>query len=226
VSLPGSKSQTNRMLVLAALAPGRSVVRRPLRSRDTELMAAALRVLGVGVSDDGEDWVVEGAAGPLHPTGTAVDVGNAGTVARFLPPVAVLATSPVTFDGDPRVRERPLGPLLVALRALGASLSGVDGLPLTVSGTGTLRGGSVSVDATQSSQLISGLLLSAPRFARGVTVTHTGGRLPSAPHLAMTVDALRSMGAVVDDAAAAGSAAGPPARGRHASGHGPRAAGA
>jgi 3-phosphoshikimate 1-carboxyvinyltransferase len=201
VSLPGSKSQTNRMLVLAALAPGRSVVRRPLRSRDTELMAAALRVLGVGVSDDGEDWVVEGAAGPLHPTGTAVDVGNAGTVARFLPPVAVLATSPVTFDGDPRVRERPLGPLLVALRALGASLSGVDGLPLTVSGTGTLRGGSVSVDATQSSQLISGLLLSAPRFARGVTVTHTGGRLPSAPHLAMTVDALRSMGAVVDDEA-------------------------
>jgi 3-phosphoshikimate 1-carboxyvinyltransferase len=126
-------------------------------------------------------------------------VGNAGTVARFLPPVAALATSPVTFDGDARVRERPLGPLLVALRALGAPLSDVKGLPVTVSGTGSLRGGDVTVDATQSSQLVSGLLLAGPRFDQGVTVTHTGGRLPSAPHVAMTVDALRSVGAVVDD---------------------------
>src|SRR5688500_4242346 len=88
VPLPGSKSQTNRALVLAALADGRSVVRRPLRSRDTELMAAALRVLGVDVRD-GEDgsWAVEGVAQPLRPTGGSVDVGNAGTVARFLPPV-------------------------------------------------------------------------------------------------------------------------------------------
>lgn len=199
VSLPGSKSQTNRMLVLAALAGGRSVVRRPLRSRDTELMAEALRVLGVGVTDEGDDWVVDGVAGPLTPTGTAVDVGNAGTVARFVPPLAALATSPVTFDGDPRVRERPLGPLLVALRALGADLSNVDGLPVTVSGRGSLPGGAVTVDATQSSQLVSGLLLVAPRFDDGVTVTHAGGRLPSAPHLAMTVDALRSVGATVDD---------------------------
>src|SRR5690242_20851458 len=106
------------MLVLAALAPGRSVVRRPLRSRDTELMAQALRVLSVPVEDDGDDWVVHGSGGPLTPTGTAVDVGNAGTVARFVPPVAALATAPVSFDGDPRVRERPLGSLLVALRAL------------------------------------------------------------------------------------------------------------
>jgi 3-phosphoshikimate 1-carboxyvinyltransferase len=188
------------MLVLAALAEGRSVVRRPLRSRDTELMAQALRVLGVPVSDDGEDWVVEGRGGPLTPTGTAVDVGNAGTVARFVPPLAGLATAPVSFDGDPRVRERPLGPLLVALQSLGVSLSNVDALPLTVSGTGSVRGGAVSVDATQSSQLVSGLLLAAPRFELGVEVTHAGGRLPSAPHLAMTVDALRSVGATVDDA--------------------------
>lgn len=199
VSLPGSKSQTNRVLVLAALAPGRSVVRRPLRSRDTELMAQALRVLGVGVAEDGPDWVVDGVGGPLTPRGTAVDVGNAGTVARFLPPVAALATAPVAFDGDPRVRERPLGPLLVALRSLGVSLSGVDGLPVTVSGTGSVRGGAVAVDATQSSQLVSGLLLAAPRFERGLVVSHTGGRLPSAPHLAMTVDALRAAGATVDD---------------------------
>jgi 3-phosphoshikimate 1-carboxyvinyltransferase len=199
VALPGSKSQTARALLLAALADGRSAVRRPLRSRDTELMAAALRVLGVPVTDDGEDWVVDGVAGPLTPTGTAVDVGNAGTVARFLPPVAALATGPVTFDGDPRVRERPLGPLLLALRGLGADLSTVTGLPLTVRGSGSVRGGAVDVDASLSSQFISGLLLTAPRFDEGVRVRHVGGRLPSAPHLGMTVDALRSAGAVVDD---------------------------
>lgn len=199
VALPGSKSLTNRALVLAALAEGRSVVRRPLRSRDTELMVAALRVLGVRVEDDGGDWVVEGVPGALVPTGAFVEVGNAGTVARFLPPVAALATAPVTFDGDPRVRERPLSPLLHALRELGAHLSTVEGLPLTVRGTGSLRGGSVVLDASQSSQLVSGLLLVGPRTIEGVAVRHEGTRLPSAPHLAMTVDALRACGATVDD---------------------------
>ena len=199
VSLPGSKSLTNRALVLAALADGRSVVRRPLRSRDTELMVAALRVLGVSVTDEGGDWVVDGVPGPLVPTGPAVDVGNAGTVARFLPPVATLATTPVRFDGDPRVRDRPLGPLLVALRELGAELDGVRRLPLTVRGTGSMRGGGVVLDASQSSQLISGLLLAGPRFTAGVAVRHAGPPLPSAPHLAMTVDALRAAGATVDD---------------------------
>jgi 3-phosphoshikimate 1-carboxyvinyltransferase len=201
IELPGSKSVTNRALVLAALADGRSVIRRPLRSRDTELMAAALRVLGVPVTDEtGGDWVVDGVAGPLRPTGSAVDVGNAGTVARFLPPVATLATGAVRFDGDARVRERPLGPLLAALRALGADLDSVDALPLTVRGAGRLRGGKVVLDASASSQLVSGLLLSAPRYDEGVTVRHEGPPLPSAPHLAMTVEALRSAGAVVDDA--------------------------
>jgi len=203
VPLPGSKSVTNRALVLAALADGRSTVRRPLRSRDSELMAQALRDLGVGVTDTPEgDWQVDGAAGPLQPRSPRVDldVGNAGTVARFLPPVATLAVGEVRFDGDPRVRERPLGPLLVALRELGADLDGVTGLPLVVSGRGALPGGTVVLDASQSSQFVSGLLLSAPRFEQGVTVRHAGGRLPSAPHLAMTVEALRASGAVVDDA--------------------------
>ena len=202
VSLPGSKSLTNRALVLAALAPGRSVVRRPLRSRDTELMADALRVLGVDISDDGEDWVVDGEDGALSPRASAVDVGNAGTVARFVPPLATLATGPVAFDGDPRVRERPLRQLLVALRELGADLSTVDSLPLTVHGHGGLRGGSVVLDASQSSQLVSGLLLVAPRTEQGIAVRHEGPRLPSAPHLAMTVDALRAAGATVDDTVA------------------------
>ena len=200
VPLPGSKSVTNRALVLAALADGRSTVRRPLRSRDTELMAAALRVLGVAVTDtvDG-DWLVAGTAGPLLPQGTGVDVGNAGTVARFLPPLAALAQGPVCFDGDPRVRERPLGPLLAALRALGADLDRVDALPVVVHGHGSLRGGAVVLDASQSSQLVSGLLLAAPRYDAGVDVRHDGPPLPSAPHLAMTVEALRAAGARVDD---------------------------
>ena len=198
--LPGSKSVTNRALVLAALADGRSVVRRPLRSRDTELMAAALRGLGVDVTDTAEgDWVVDGVAGPLEPRVDRVDVGNAGTVARFLPAVATLARGDVRFDGDPRVRERPIGPLLAALRALGADLDGVDGLPVTVRGAGGLRGGEVVLDASQSSQFVSGLLLTAPRFEQGVDVRHDGGPLPSAPHLAMTVEALRGAGAEVDD---------------------------
>jgi len=200
VALPGSKSLTNRALVLAALADGRSTVRRPLRSRDTELMAGALLVLGVDVADtpDG-DWLVNGVPGPLRPSGDRVDVGNAGTVARFLPPVAALGLGPVLFDGDPRVRERPLGPLLAALRSLGADLDRVDALPLTVRGIGAVRGGSVVLDASQSSQLISGLLLAAPRFDQGVSVQHAGAPLPSAPHLALTVDALRASGADVDD---------------------------
>ncbi len=203
VALPGSKSVTNRALVLAALADGRSAVRRPLRSRDTELMAAGLRVLGVRIEDtpDG-DWLVDGVAGPLQPTGSSVDVGNAGTVARFLPPLATLADGPVRFDGDPRVRERPVGPLLAALRELGAELDTTASLPVTVTGRGALRGGEVVLDASGSSQFVSGLLLAGPRFEQGLRVRHEGPPLPSAPHLAMTVEALRAGGAQVDVPAA------------------------
>jgi 3-phosphoshikimate 1-carboxyvinyltransferase len=200
VELPGSKSVTNRALVLAALADGVSVVRRPLRSRDTELMAGALRALGVEV-EDGDDgaWVVPGRPGPLVPRAGEVDVGNAGTVARFVPPVATLARGDVRFDGDPRVRERPLGALLRALVALGADLDGTDRLPVVVRGRGGLPGGEVVLDASESSQLVSGLLLAAPRYDKGLRVRHEGPPLPSAPHLAMTVEALRASGAAVDD---------------------------
>lgn len=199
VTLPGSKSQTNRLLVLAALAPGRSLLRRPLRSRDTELMVAGLRTLGFAVSERNEDWQVDGQADPARPTAAVVDVGNAGTVARFLPPVAALGYGPIRFDGDPRVRERPVAPLLRALRAIGGQLDSVGGLPVLVTGTGSLTGGRVELDASASSQLISALLLVGPRCEHGVTVRHCGGRLPSGPHLAMTVAALRQAGAQVDD---------------------------
>lgn len=197
--LPGSKSVTNRALVLAALADGRSLLRRPLRSRDTELMAAALRALGVAVEDTADDdWLVHGRSGPRDAVAAAVDLGNAGTVARFLPPVVALGRGAVRLDGDPRLRDRPLGPVLAALRALGGTLDRIDRLPVLVTGHGALPGGQVEVDASQSSQFVSGLLLAAPRYDRGVVVRHVGRPIPSAPHLEMTVAMLRERGAQVD----------------------------
>ncbi|HEY8480031.1 MAG TPA: 3-phosphoshikimate 1-carboxyvinyltransferase [Spirillospora sp.] len=198
VSLPGSKSMTNRALVLAALADGPSRLTRPLHSRDTELMAAALRALGIRIDDDdGGDWRV--TPGELRGPARA-DVGLAGTVMRFLPPVAALATGAVSVDGDPRARERPMGPIIGALRELGAVIDdgGRGALPFTVHGTGSVAGGSVTIDASGSSQLVSGLLLAAPRFAKGAEVRHEGPPVPSAPHLEMTVHMLREAGAAVE----------------------------
>jgi 3-phosphoshikimate 1-carboxyvinyltransferase len=210
VTVPGSKSVTNRALILASLASDPGWLRRPLRSRDTLLMAEALRSLGIGIEETpasasavpglpearGEAWrVIPGT--PQAPA--RVDVGNAGTVMRFLPPLAALAEGPVSFDGDPRARQRPLSGLLDALRALGARIDDDGGcLPLTVHGIGSLDGGPVEVDASSSSQFISALLLSAPRFNQGVEVRHVGRTLPSLPHIRMTVDMLRQVGAQVD----------------------------
>ncbi|MHC0431671.1 3-phosphoshikimate 1-carboxyvinyltransferase [Streptomyces sp. O3] len=217
VPVPGSKSVTNRALVLASLAAEPGWLRRPLRSRDTLLMAGALRALGVGIEETvssssstagrpdgagspdgaGEAWRVipSGLHGPA-----TVDVGNAGTVMRFLPPVATLADGDVRFDGDPRSYERPLGGVIDALRGLGARIDDDErgALPMTVRGGGALEGGRIEIDASSSSQFVSALLLSAPRFNQGVEVRHVGGRLPSMPHIRMTVDMLRAVGAQVD----------------------------
>ncbi|WP_219090379.1 3-phosphoshikimate 1-carboxyvinyltransferase [Streptomyces sp. JJ38] len=211
VTVPGSKSVTNRALVLAALASEPGWIRRPLRSRDTVLMAEALRTMGVGIEEGvgpdgtGEAWRVipAGLHGPAR-----VDVGNAGTVMRFLPPVAALADGPVHFDGDPRSYERPLHGVIDALRALGARIDdeGRGALPLTVHGAGSLAGGPVGVDASSSSQFVSALLLSAPRFNQGVEVRHTGPTLPSLPHIRMTVEMLRAVGAQVDTPESGGEA--------------------
>lgn len=194
VAVPGSKSVTNRALVLAALATGPSRVGNPLRARDTELMAGALRTLGIGVADDGGDWVV--TPGQLRGGGT-VDVGLAGTVQRFVPALAALADGPVRFDGDERARQRPLAPLVQGLRQLGAEIDGV-ALPLTVRGRGALRGGTAAIDATGSSQFLSGLLLAAPRYDEGLVLRHTGlGPAPSRLQIAMTVHMLGDAGATV-----------------------------
>jgi 3-phosphoshikimate 1-carboxyvinyltransferase len=210
--LPGSKSLTNRYLVLAALADGPSRLRRPLRSRDTLLMADALESMGVELAtttpDDGEpagdaDWTVVpprrlrgGRDQPLE-----VDTGLAGTVMRFLPAVAALADGPVRFDGDARARARPMGRMLEALRCLGSTVDdgGRGALPFIVRGTGGLTGGEVTLDASASSQFVSALLLAGARYADGVTVRHVGPALPSRPHISMTVDVLRDRGVEVDD---------------------------
>jgi 3-phosphoshikimate 1-carboxyvinyltransferase len=200
--LPGSKSITNRALVLAALSDAPSVVRGPLRARDTSLAVAALRVLGCSVSESGTDLAVSPPAhDPGSPAPLTVDVGNAGTVMRFLPAVAaVLSPAPVAFDGDPRARERPVGALLGALRELGVSIddSGRGALPFTVHGRGSVPGGAVTLDASGSSQLVSGLLLAAPRFADGVEVRHVGPPVPSLPHIEMTLRMLSGAGAEVE----------------------------
>jgi len=199
VVLPGSKSLTNRYLVLAALASEVSRLRAPLRSRDTLLMAQALRSLGARVDDvDEVDWLVTPAR--LVGGGT-VDCGLAGNVMRFVPPVAGLADGPVRFDGDPHARSRPMAPVLGALRTLGVQVDddGRGGLPFTVHGRGSVRGGSVTLDASASSQFVSGLLLSGARFDEGVTVHHDGKAVPSLPHIEMTVETLRDAGVVVDD---------------------------
>jgi 3-phosphoshikimate 1-carboxyvinyltransferase len=198
VAVPGSKSQTNRALVLAALATanGDSTIGGALRSRDTELMIGALQALGVTVDGDGDELSVSGRIAPLD--GARIDCGLAGTVLRFVPPVAALGTATVTFDGDEQARARPITPLLDALRRLGVDIDG-DGLPFAVRGAGAITGGTVEIDASASSQFVSGLLLSGAGFTDGLTVVHTGESVPSAPHVAMTVAMLRDAGVDVDD---------------------------
>ncbi len=199
LTLPGSKSLTNRALVLAALADGPSLVRQALGSRDTRLMAQALTALGSHVDTSGPDWRVTPGAFTADAT---VDCGLAGTVMRFVPPTAGLSSGAVSFDGDPHMRSRPIGEVLVALRTLGVRIDDGDrgSLPFTVRGSGSVRGGRVVVDASASSQFISALLLAGARYELGVDVRHDGKPVPSLPHIDMTVAMLRQHGVEVDDA--------------------------
>ncbi len=197
VTIPGSKSLTNRALVLAALATpnGMSTVSGALRSRDTDLMIAALQALGVSVQGAGSELTISGAIAPA--AHACIDCGLAGTVLRFVPPVAALSTETVRFDGDEQARARPIAPLLDALRRLGVDIDG-DGLPFSVRGAGSVAGGTVEIDASGSSQFVSGLLLSGAAFREGLTIVHTGASVPSAPHIAMTVAMLRDAGVDVE----------------------------
>ena len=197
LSLPGSKSVTNRALVLAALADSPSTLYKPLYSRDSELMIAALRALGLGVDQQPESISIT----PRPMRGPAqIDVGNAGTVMRFLPPLAALAEGTISFDGDPRSHERPLKPVIKALEELGIDIDhgGRYSLPLTIQGSGEIAGGDITIDASQSSQFLSSLLLVAPRMRNGLTITHIGESLPSMPHIDMTIAMLKERGVRVN----------------------------
>jgi len=214
IRLPASKSITNRALVLAALSGPPARIANPLRARDTLLAAAALRAMGTEVADEAGGSTAESISGwrvtagqPPAGSRVSVDVGNAGTVLRFLPAVAALTSAAVHFDGDERIRQRPVGAILTALRELGASIDdgGRGAAPFTVLGHGRVRGGTVTLDASGSSQLVSGLLLAAPRFDEGIEIRHEGPPVPSAPHIAMTVRMLQAAGADVSTTAWSGS---------------------
>ncbi len=196
VTVPGSKSLTNRELVLAAIANGPGRVLSPLHSDDSARMIGALRALGVGIEEVegagefGPDLLVTPA--PLR-GGNTIDCGQAGTVMRFLAPLAGLAVGDVRLTAHETALHRPMAALLDTLRALGVVVDdgGSGTLPFTVQGRGSVHGGRVEIDASASSQFVSGLLLAAPRFETGLRLVHTGTRLPSLPHIDMTVAALR-----------------------------------
>lgn len=198
VRVPGSKSLTNRYLILAALANGQSIVRHPLVSRDTTLMRAALEQLGVRftATDDDTTWLIDPPA--EFSTGQDIDAGLAGTVMRFLPPLAALGRGEITFDGDDVARTRPMGPLVHALRDLGVTVDSESHdqptLPLTVRGTGSVDRHEAAIDASASSQFVSALLLTGARFADGLTLRHVGTGLPSRPHIEMTLYTLAQAG--------------------------------
>jgi 3-phosphoshikimate 1-carboxyvinyltransferase len=205
VVIPGSKSVTNRALILAAQANSPSLLRRPLVSRDSQLMVAGIKSLGIGIKErDVEINGVQELHWEVTPArligGVKIDVGNAGTVMRFLPPLAALAQGDVAFDGDPRSYERPLGPVIKALEELGISVDHENrySLPLTLQGKGLIKGGKLTIDASASSQFLSAVLLVAPSFTDGLVVQHQGEKMPSMPHIEMTVEMLRQFGGHVD----------------------------
>jgi 3-phosphoshikimate 1-carboxyvinyltransferase len=198
VVVPSSKSETNRALILAALASGPSVIRGGLEARDTQLMQDALRALGVDIVEDSGHWQI--TPPNAFVAGGTIDCGLAGTVMRFVPPIAALADGLVRFDGDQQASVRPMGPMLDALRVLGATVDG-DALPFTISGKPQIRGGTVTLDASASSQFLSGLLLAGARYGDGIDIRHVGPEIPSRPHIQMTVAMLRERGVTIDDTA-------------------------
>ncbi len=198
VVLPGSKSETNRALVLAALSSGPSVITGGLEARDTLLMRDALRTLGVEIVEDNDRWQI--IPPKAFVAGGTIDCGLAGTVMRFVPPVAALADGTVRFDGDKQAYARPMAPLLGALKLLGAKVDGNGySLPFNLTGRPQLPGGDVTVNASASSQFLSGLLMAGARYADGIDIQHIGDEVPSRPHVQMTLAMLRARGVDIDD---------------------------
>ena len=218
VHIPGSKSLTNRYLLLATLADSPSYLRAPLHSRDSALMIEALRQLGAGIelvptdSPFGPDIKVTplnfAQADSIQPQAVSIECGLAGTVMRFVPALAALLPGEFAFDGDPHARQRPMGPVLEGLRQLGVQVDyeqGENALPFVLRSPGLASAEGVSeapvvrIDASTSSQFVSALLLMAPRLPQGMVLVHEGSSVPSIPHIQMTVEALRQMGIEVQE---------------------------
>jgi 3-phosphoshikimate 1-carboxyvinyltransferase len=202
IRVPGSKSVTNRALIIASLAQGHSRILNPLFSDDSFWLMNALVRLGIDVRADGERGVlyVSGQGGKIDASGVDLFVGNAGTVARFLPPMLALGRGPYTVDGVPRMRERPVADLVDAMRQLGAAVdyAGEDArLPLAIKGGG-IPGGEARVSASKSSQFISGLLMASP-YAEAPVTLHPEGR-KEWPYVGITVALMRAFGVEVDTA--------------------------
>ncbi len=199
LTIPGSKSLTNRELIIAAIADGPGRLIAPLHSDDSRRMVDALRALGIGIDevDTGGEFGPDLVVTPAHLRGgVTVDCGQAGTVMRFVAPLAGLAASDVHLTAHETALHRPMGGLITALRDLGVDIDdeGTWALPFTIRGHGRIRGGRVEIDASASSQFVSGLLLAAPRFDVGLHLVHTGEHLPSLPHIDMTIEALSRRG--------------------------------
>ncbi len=200
VRVPGSKSVTNRALLVAALADGASELSGALASDDTDVMVASLAALGCSIDASGEPWRVPGVAAHLRAPEAPLFAGNSGTTARFLTAAACLADGPVTIDGNARMRERPIDDLTRALEQLGAEcrILGARGCPPVRIAGGGLRGGEATIDARRSSQYVSAVLLAAPYAQRDVTLRFAGGELVSRPYVDLTLDVMRAFGASAD----------------------------
>ena len=194
---PGSKSATNRALILAALAkPGASRLHGALDADDTVVMRTALQQLGVMIDDVADPWLVLGTGGALQVPTTKIDVGASGTTARFITAIAPLVNGPVEIDGTSRMRERPISDLTDALVQLGAKVETTGGMPPVHVNGGSLTGGQVRIDGSRSSQFVSALLMLAPMLTESVSIEMVG-RLVSTSYVATTIDLMRRFGAEV-----------------------------
>ena len=198
VSVPGSKSYTQRALIIAALAEGRSVVHNPLIAEDTGYVIEALQSLGSEIRTEGKDMTINGTGGHIRNPGKDIYLGNNGTAMRLLTGVVALGTGPFTLTGNPRLCQRPIKPLLDALTSMGvnARSTGNNGYPPIVVSPSDLRGGTITFSDIESSQYISAMLICAP-FAENDTVIELYGTVPSLPYVDMTIDAMKAFGVEV-----------------------------
>jgi 3-phosphoshikimate 1-carboxyvinyltransferase len=198
VTPPGSKSITNRALLLASLAKGTSRLTGALKSKDTTLMAAALRDMGVRIDEPDEKSFVVTSLGYLAAPSAPLFLGNAGTATRFLTAAVALVNGVVVIDGDEAMRKRPIGPLITALNSLGISASAPTGCPpVTIEGRGSFGSGRVEIDGGLSSQYVSALLMAAPFGHDAIDVALTGKDLDARGYVDLTVAAMTAFGARV-----------------------------